>query len=106
MANTLQDTHMHTQLPSQPSHYVMSLLIARLFIFCRHRRAVVYCSIPALVRVFLRLCRAQLPLWINPLLHMETQHQGHTLSKQVSFIKPRAASLRGAADARCASFQR
>lgn len=35
VANTLQYTHMHTQLPSRPRHYVMSLLIARMFIFRR-----------------------------------------------------------------------
>lgn len=72
----------------------MSLLIARMFIFCL--QAVVYCSIPALVCVLARLCRAQLLLCINPRLLMETQHQGHTLSKQVAFIKPRAGCLHGA----------
>lgn len=53
---------------------------------------------PALMCAVLKLRRSQLLLYISVVLHTQTQHQGHTHYKQITFIAPRTLSASSVID--------
>lgn len=85
-------THAHTEFPSLVWLSVMSSLIARMFFFpCA--TGLLFIVLCQLLCVVVKLHWAQLPLHINLLLHIQTQHQGHTHYKQIIFITPQRPTI-------------